>query len=693
MKKLLLTLVFLCTFTFGLVSVSAEEVDLNDVDTNTYIIGNRIYELNSYNLTIYDIVSAAAEYAVDNNGKMAPIYYLGELGEDLYLVEILGVADENGSVPTKFIEDIETVYPDSVMDATSINNSPLYDYIKLDIEPQIKKAVEDLNKEAADNGFESITYKDKTVTFTIADLNKKLADYQNSGIVDIFMSIMGDANSAKYTIGTKTVEKDLTEMNFDTLVGYAYEVLALLAGDTDVLNYNSVANKEVSATVKFIYDGYEYEETYTVKFVYDTEKVMDEKLETAANELNETAEDYGFELITYKDKTATFMIADLTKKLADYKDSGIVEMFLKMIDGATKVSYKVGEVSKEKSLTNLNYDTVVGYAYELLALMAGDAEELNYAAVANKSVEAKVTYLIGGKEEVITYTLSFIYDIEKLMDERLQKAASKLNEKAEDYGFESITYKDKTATFTIAELNKKLADYKDSGIVELFLKMIDGATKVSYKVGEVSKEKSLTNLNYDTVVGYAYELLALLAGDAEELNYNSVANKSVEAKVTYLIGGEEEVITYTLSFIYDTEEVMDEKLEEAANELNETADDYGFESITYEDRTATFTIADPTKKLADYKDSGIVELFLKMIDGATKVSYKVGEVSKEKSLTNLNYDTVVGYAYELLALMAGDAEELNYAAVANKSVEAKVTYVIGGKEEVVTYTLSFVTSE
>ena len=100
MKKTLLSLIAAGALTVGMSNVSATELNFDDIDTNTYIIGTRVYELNKYYLTIYDVVSAATEYAVNNDGETAPIYYLGGGEGEEYLEEITGPADASGEIQT-----------------------------------------------------------------------------------------------------------------------------------------------------------------------------------------------------------------------------------------------------------------------------------------------------------------------------------------------------------------------------------------------------------------------------------------------------------------------------------------------------------------------------------------------------------------------------------------------------------------
>ena len=162
-------------------------------------------------------------------------------------------------------------------------------------------------------------------------------------------------------------------------------------------------------TVKVNYDGFDYEETFTLEFVYNVEEAKDLELGKLAEELNEEADDYGFSYIEYDKiaKKGTFAIKNLNASLADYKDSGIVDMFLEFIKDSESVTYTIGGKEVTVETENLTQTNVVEIAYALLKDMAGDAKELNYAAVANKTASAKVLYLIGGEEVEVTYTLFF----------------------------------------------------------------------------------------------------------------------------------------------------------------------------------------------------------------------------------------------------------------------------------------------
>lgn len=549
MKKILLAIVLLGTALFGFDNVLAEEVNLDDIDTNTYIIGDRVYELNNYYLTIYDIVSATNEYAKNHNNEIAPIYYLAEEGDgEKYLLEILGSADSDGIIPTKVIEDVEDVYEDNVIDATAINNQGLDDFIGENVEPSIEEVVEKLNETAKDYGFKSITYKDKTLTFEIDDPERDLADYKDSGIVEYALALLQCAKQIEYKLATEKVE-DLTVLNEKKVINLAKEVLTYLAGENG-LTYGAVSGKSISAKITYVNQDLEYNETYKLEFKYDVDAVKDEVLENVAEELNTTAKDYGFESISY-DKTknvATFKISDLEALLEDYKDSSFISLVMANIEGATKVKYYVNNNSKEVDLTVINDAKVINLAMEILSGMAGKDTELTLGAVANKSATADVTYNVGGKEVVVKYELAFDYDIKEVKEDALKEVAADLNATAGDFGFESITYSEGVATFKVANPEAELAAYKDSAIVSLFMANIEGATNASYELNGETKTVDLTVINDAKVINLALAILSSLVEEGEPLTLGAVVGESVSIDVTYNVNGKTTTVTYTIAF-------------------------------------------------------------------------------------------------------------------------------------------------
>lgn len=274
MKKILLALSILSAALLGLDTTKAAELDLNEVDTNTYIIGDRVYELNKYFLSIYDVVSATREYANNHNNEIAPIYYVGENGDgEKYLIEITGAAVD-GVVP-KETRDLETVFPGSIMqNATAINNGPLDDFMETEIEPKIIAAVKTLNAELNNSnyGFKAITYdaETNTVIFDIENYKALLINYKDSSIIELFKANIVGAESVKYTAGTENVtltKEKINKLTNDDIKGIAASILISMSDD---LTLGSVAGKTISAEATFVdNNGFIVNDIYNVTFKYE----------------------------------------------------------------------------------------------------------------------------------------------------------------------------------------------------------------------------------------------------------------------------------------------------------------------------------------------------------------------------------------------------------------------------------------
>lgn len=717
MKKILMFLGVFAAIFFGINAVSAEEIDLNNIDTNTYIIGERVYELNEYVLSIYDIVNATAEYA-NKYGEVAPIYYVGQTSSGKYVIVTTGA---NSSVK----KDVEEVFPEGKVEVSTINNEVvdegMANMTKSHIQMLVDGAVYELSNTANDYGFNYINYNWDTnvVTFDIADITRKLADFKASGIVDLFTMNVEAVDSITYQLGdvTKTVKyKDMDTSS--EVIALAKELLAYMAGGADALNYGAVAGKEMTATVSFSEFGLTYTDTYTIKFTFDMNAFLMEeenKIQGAVIALNneifdnldpETNSAWGLYGVNILEDKVTFMVADLDAKLADYKESKIVELFINNSKNASKITYSVGDWNKTVNLPE-DADTtteVVALAKELLAHMA-TGNTLDFRSVANKPVTATIYYEVGVYKEELSYTLDFYYDLNNILYEHeyaISTAVDKLNQESilTDVGFYSVGYNDNTITYYINKLDGKLADYKESKIVDLFLANVKGATSITYSVGSWSKTVNLPE-DADTtteVVALAKELLAHMAVGYDALTLKSVANRSVTATVNYVLGNQTDSVDYTLSFVYDMDGhvgIQDVAIYNGVMELN--LENSGFGSVYYDfdnegKRDVVFTIQDGTVKLANFKNSGIVDLFLKNIEGATKVVYQLAE---EKTV-NLPKDAdttteVIALAKEILIYLASDSESgsLDLDSVAGDSISATVTYDVNGESRDVTYTIKF----
>ena len=104
MKKMLLALALVPALTIGVNAVNAEEMskEIDQLDTNTYIVGYRIFEENKYRMSFYDVTAATEEFlkADGNSEKTTPLYYLATEGNDTVVYEITGPS-KGGAVPRK----------------------------------------------------------------------------------------------------------------------------------------------------------------------------------------------------------------------------------------------------------------------------------------------------------------------------------------------------------------------------------------------------------------------------------------------------------------------------------------------------------------------------------------------------------------------------------------------------------------
>lgn len=710
-----------------------------------YIIGDYAFTSN-HQLTTQDVMLAARSInLVDTQGKTNE--------DDAYEEMTMHYVDTDGvvwAVGTPEFGTSELLNGKKMFNIDFIDyEGVIKDYVLDEVNPEVQRAVDELNAKAAEKGFKSITFDEetKTVTFEVQDLSRFLKDYADSGIVDLFETVLNSENglatkSVKYQAGKDKTEKTVnkSEITKSAIVGFAKEVLEAMTGkeasDIVTARYVDVVGKSATATFTFEYNGKDVTADYTVEFVYNDD-TQEENLQAAAETLNETAKNYGFSAIEYEDQTLTFTIQDESALLAGYAQSGILDMFEKYIAGATKAEYTIttaeadGTTKDEKvTKTFTTYPTKadgVQFAKELLAKMAGkdvsQAASLKLIDVANKEVTVDVTYNIGGEETVAHYTLAFVYDLVPAKDELLSDDAVALTEKVlEDpnYGFDLVTYdKDsKTVTFDIADDTAVLATFADSGIIDMFRTFVVGATKAEYTIGTGDgakvTETFATNLTDDQIIGFAKKLLSKLAGVDENQAANialaSVAGKRVTATFTYGSGETAETVDYTLYFQYDLEDVKNGELTDAAQELDkkvkEAKEKYGFSSVAWDETTgtATFTISNDDKELNAFADSGIIDMFKKIAANATKATYTVGGTTYNEELTDLTTSNITKLAARLLCRMAGKefsettesnnlvsvASALKTSDVAAKSAEATFTYMVDGKEETMTYKLEFV---
>ena len=121
MKKFFKAALFMATLALGVNVLNAETMDLKDIDTNTLIVGDRVFELNVYPVTLYDAVEATNEYAENHPGEKAHIYIYGENKNGKFLKEVTGPMNKNTlETPTKDVS-INSIYPKGKVEVTYLN--------------------------------------------------------------------------------------------------------------------------------------------------------------------------------------------------------------------------------------------------------------------------------------------------------------------------------------------------------------------------------------------------------------------------------------------------------------------------------------------------------------------------------------------------------------------------------------------
>ncbi len=729
MKKWLLAAACVGLFSIGTVNTSAKEMSLKGNTSeynNIYIVGNWVFQLNKYEINGLDVSDAASKYTQVTGERPAYVYYI--VGGTVYEF------DQKGSSATKPLGTVEEVFKDSKIFAAGLNNIEYNDLVFEDVEPAINSAISQLNTGAKEHGFEKITYENNTATFYISDPGKGLADYKNQ-----VMSLIKSMLDEKYgfqsvTFNNETVKADEFKNNEEAkITELAVKVLNKMAGTEGLktLNYASVANKSADAEVVYKdADGVEYHVTYTLSFVYDFEEEKDKVLTSASETLNDKIQQdvksenpkYGFSEVTYdsSNHTLTFDIYDTKAQLSAFADSGIIDLFKKNYSGATHIEWTAGTSSEEFDLKGNEEDAQIKkFAAEVLIALAGGDSDLTVGSVANKSATATVTYADGTE---VTYTLKFNYNVEEAKDYLLDTYSEVLKDKITGKGFSDITYDStsNTVVFTNSGFDISLKDFATTGIVQLFQKWSDGATSVKYKVNDIETEYTETLSGDLDVMKLAARLLCRMAGKTEDecgdakLAQTAIALKNgdvagTSAVATFTFGDKE--LTYNLKFDYDLEKDTDETLTGYAEGLNEQGKLGDFKSVTYANKTLTYTFTNEneSKKLTDYAGKeDIIEMFEQFIVGASEFEWTVGDVTKKYTVTVEEGEvkikstgetsaemTTKALAAEILLAMSQNgssqqAKDLTYKSVAGKEAKAKVTYKIGHVTETIEYILTFV---
>ena len=741
----------------SLVTVNAKEMTLTELGNEAlkyapnarfiFVVGKYAYTSTYDQFNTQDIMLASADSIdLNKNGNIS-----GQVG-NMTIYRIDRTYDKsnkpNGWKAGKNEIGKGTELKDNKVDIKYIDYHSLS---SLDIDAHVLSAIEKLNETGEDeDGFSSITYKDKTATFNISDPSKKLADYKNAAL-DAIKAFVSANNAVSVTYNKK--ETKLTEGTLDDVVTkLAAEVLRDMAGakdssiETSSLNYASVANKSAQATVKYVdEDGNTVNVTYTLKFVYDFKKEKNEVLTDVAKKLDKTikkeeSKKYGFKSVTYSNEKLTFDISDLTAKLATFADSGIVELFKKNYIGATKVELKMDNRTKTIEIDNQDLDdaTIKKYAAQVLLFMndqngedleAENAKNLTLENVAGKSVTAEVTYADGKTK--VTYTLEFKYDADEVKDEDLNNYVDVLNKADSNsgihkMGFESVKYdpETNTVTFEIGQPDGKFASDTNAvkEIAEMFEKWSIGASKVVYKVnGETGEGTTVTfGEDEDSTTTLAVKLLFAMAGITVEGN-GKLGEQAMNLTVGDLDGtyatadfyfvGQDKPVTYNVKFEFKAQERLNEKFEIYTTGLMATEKNDGyFDSIVYDATTgtATFTVSQDKKssKFVDYKGmTDILGMFDQAVAGATKISFTVNGTTKTYPEEGSGEEPVVfngkSIAKDLLLAMAKaknnsesetkNAADLTLDDVVGVDATATIIYKVGkGKEQTINLKLKFV---
>lgn len=603
-KKVMVGLVAL---TAGILTASAKDVTVkelleeveakNPTAQDVYIIGDYAFT-TKHTVTSQDIMLSARSInisSIETPTSLVNRTNKGEVYKEMLMQHLNRTMDANGKYSNWSIVNPKIGKSDKKLnDLNTKVNVHFIDYelvndVTADVEDQLKKDAETLNNSATTYGFNSITFENNTLTFDIANINKNLIDYKDSGIITMFKNIVSGKygfTSITYTgVGegaqptTKTAE-DLKSAQDSEIQKLAADVLLGLAtkdgAQANTLTYLDVANKSTTAKVVYTDEYGTHEVTYTLKFTYDIEEEKDKDLTSAASTLNEKAKQYGFKSISYADKTATFEISDTQKPLAEFAQSGILDMFKQYIAGATKIEYTIGE--KTVTIDTIDPNNGVKYAAQLLCLMANNGNEescktdenlaseaikLKLGDVAGKKATANFTYTIGSETQTIPYTLGFKYDLEEEKNETLTHYAEGLEAKAQESGFSSIKYNPEshTATFTIKDGNKKLSEFAGkTDIINMFQAFVTDAENITWSAGsKKNQEFKKDNIDQDaTVIKLAAELLCAMAEkesvdtcNPTDLKLSDVKDKTATATVSYKVGDVTGTQTYTLEFVTD----------------------------------------------------------------------------------------------------------------------------------------------
>lgn len=433
MKKMIFSIAILAAF--GTVTVvNAEEIALDKLEPNTFVIGEDEYTIGGndpYVLTIYDVAQAAAKYMKSNpSATSVPVYYFNVDADETtgnvtpYVRVINGPADNTG------VAQYNEFAASNLLGATTtgminierINNTEISElqeeYLNEVVAPDIKAAVEELDSTAQDNGFEAISYDEetKTVTFEIADLTKKLSEYKGNAL-SAFTNHLNDAKTATFKLDSeKTV--DLTKE--EEVVSAAKDILSYLTGGED-LTYENVIGKKFSATVTFASDDSQISasETYNVEFTYDIEKQKDQVVADLVNDVKSVATKYGVKTMSYDEPTNTLTIdVDSARKEYTAEDATaiynelhdkLVEVYNENVSTAKSLTYQIGDL--KGTISDLSDKAAIkAEAKQVFKDLSVD-EKLEVSSLVGKTITASVVFEVNGEEKTIEYKVVLTQDV------------------------------------------------------------------------------------------------------------------------------------------------------------------------------------------------------------------------------------------------------------------------------------------
>ena len=414
MKKFFKAALFMATLALGVNVLNAETMDLKDIDTNTLIVGDRVFELNVYPVTLYDAVEATNEYAENHPGEKAHIYIYGENKNGKFLKEVTGPMDKKTlETPTKDV-NINSIYPKSKVEVTHLNG---VEYTKGARElTQIIKEKETLLVSQAANlkknavGFSSVEYANKTMTFTISNLNAGLVESEEAA-VKVFKALVSNAKSATYTINGSKKTVQLSNLSDAKIIEYAHELLKDMAGSNS-LKLKDVANKSKTIEVLYTKDNAQKSVTYTLKFVYDAtselNKLEVDKSVSLSNELSKIElSGYGISKYSLSNNVLTLTIGNGEANLASLATDEIVNLIKSELANISNVSYTINGTKKSIDVANLSKADIVAKAHTVLSELVG-SKSLTLANVKGKTITFDVTLELYGQSRVVTYTLKFV---------------------------------------------------------------------------------------------------------------------------------------------------------------------------------------------------------------------------------------------------------------------------------------------